>query len=484
MRKILLLLWVIQFFGCQNEESQRAPNIVFIYTDDQASWTIRALGNVQAHTPNIDQLIAEGAHMVNSFVTTPVCSPSRASIMTSQYASELGILDFIPHPRHRLYDPNHEVGLDSTHTTFAELIQKNGYTTGLVGKYHLGDWTQTTDKRHHPQNQGFDYFMGLTGGGESPINPVLEKEGVVDTIEGLTTDILTDHGMDFIQRNADRPFLLCLNYRAPHSKFLPVADEDWAPYADLDPEIPNPDFPDLNVEKVKRKMREYLASVSGIDRNVGRVLQHLEDLGLTDNTIVIFTSDHGYMMGHNGVEHKGNGYWITHTPSPATENLAKNSRPNLYDHALRVPAIVKWPGVISPGLKIKETTSNLDWYPTLLAMTNTPTPKQKIIRGQNLLPLLKSEPVTDWNNDFYAEYSMINYSTAYMRAYRTPEWKLVIDFKDSTRNELYHIAIDPEETTNLYGDPRPEVQKQQKFLTSKIWDQMALLKDPLRQEIE
>lgn len=483
MKQLTLLLLLVSVFGCK-EKTEPKPNIVFIYTDDQASWTINALGNPQAHTPNIDQLIAEGAHMVNSFVTTPVCSPSRASIMTSQYASEFNILDFIPHPKHRLYDPTKEVGLDSFNTTFAELLQRNGYTTGLVGKYHLGDWTQTSDKQYHPTHQGFDYFMGLTGGGESPINPILEKDGVIDTIKGLTTDILTDHGLAFINRNVDQPFLLCLNYRAPHSRFLPVADEDWAPFEDVDPIIPNPDFPDLNIDKVKRKMKEYLASVSGIDRNVGRILDQLENLGLEENTIIIFTSDHGYMMGHNGVEHKGNGYWITNTPSPATKNLAKNSRPNLYDHALRVPAIVKWSNVISPGLKIEETTSNLDWYPTLLAITNIPAPKDKIIRGKNILSLLKGEKVEGWDNNFYAEYSMINYSKAFMRAYRTPEWKLIVDFKDSTRNELYQLAVDPSERNNMYFEHSPKVMLQKKILRKMILEQMKVLHDPLLKQIE
>ncbi|GAA5222038.1 sulfatase family protein [Membranihabitans marinus] len=468
-----LVLW-----GC-NSTVENKPNIVFIFTDDQASWTINGLGNDQAYTPHIDQLIAEGGVFENAFVTTPVCSPSRASLMTGQYATELGILDFIPHPRHRLFDPNHEVGLDSSNTTFAELIQKNGYTTGLVGKYHLGDWTRSDDKRHHPLNQGFDYFMGLTGGGESPVNPVLEKDGVIDTIKGLTTDILTDHALSFIDANKDDPFLLCLNYRAPHSKWLPVAEEDWAPYENLDPVIPNPDFPDLNVEKVKRKMKEYLASVSGVDRNVGRVLEQLKQLGLEENTIVIFTSDHGYNMGHNGIEHKGNGYWILNTPRPATENLAKNSRPNLYDHSLRVPAIVKWPNVIKPGLKIKETQSNLDWFPTLLEMTQTDLPKDKIIRGKSVLPLLKGEKVEDWSNDFYAEYSMINYSTAYMRSYRSPEWKLIVDFKDTMRNELYHLEEDPEENHNLYDSDLPEVVNQKRILKKKIMDQMTLIDDVL-----
>jgi arylsulfatase A-like enzyme len=123
-------------------ESKNKPNIIFIYTDDQAAWTPGYVGNKQARTPNIDRLAAEGVYLANSFVTTPVCSPARASLMTSRYASELGILDFIPQPGHKLYEAEKSIGLDPETVTFAEVLARDGYTNGLVGKWHLGDWTE------------------------------------------------------------------------------------------------------------------------------------------------------------------------------------------------------------------------------------------------------------------------------------------------------------------------------------------------------
>ena len=474
----VLALWPI--LAVSAADAQKAqPNILFVYTDDQAAWALGASGNPQAHTPIMDRLVQEGAYLVNSFVTTPVCSPARAALMTSRYASEYDILDFIPHPGHRLYDPGHVVGLDGASVTYPEVLQKAGYTTGLVGKWHLGDWTEVPSKEFHPTNNGFDYFMGLTGGGTSPVDPPLEKDGEVRKFEGLTTDILTDHAIQFLEANARKPFLLCVHYRAPHSPWLPVADADWEPYRDLDPVIPNPDYPDLNVKRVKKRMREYLASVTGVDRNLGRLLTTLQQLQLEKKTIIIFTSDHGYNMGHNGIEHKGNGIWITKTLPPATTNVASKYRPNLYDNSLKVPAIVKWPGVVEPGTVIEETTTSLDWYPTIVHMARAELPKNHQVRGRDLTPLLQGKKVEDWDNDFYAEYSMINYCRAFMRCYRTSEWKLVRDFLNPDRHELYNLRDDPEESTNRIHDSSPEVKGAVQQLHQRILDQMQAINDPL-----
>lgn len=481
MEKINCILIVTCLFLANysvQAQGQR-PNILFIFTDDQASWAVSASGDPNAHTPNMDRLVREGAYLKNAFVTTPVCSPSRASLMTSQYASEYDILDFIPQPGHRLYDPEADIGLAPESITFAEVLQQAGYATGLVGKWHLGDWTETEDKKYHPTNHGFDYFMGLTGGGTTPDNPPLEEDGVVREFKGLTTNILTDHAIEFIKKNAGHSFLLSLHFRAPHARWLPVAEEDWAPYENMDPILPNPGYPDLDVEKAKRKMREYLASTSGVDRSIGRLMSLLEELDIADNTIVIFTSDHGYNMGHNGIEHKGNGIWITKSLPAPTENIASKYRPNLYDNSLRVPAVVRWPGVIQPGTVIERTTTNLDWYPTIVEMAGAELPEDKIIRGRSLVPLLKGEEVEEWNNDFFAEYSMINYCRAYMRCYRTPEWKLVRDFLNPERDELYNIARDPEENINLIHDCSDETKAVIKQLDAKLTASMKEIHDPV-----
>lgn len=473
-------LFIIFFLFSTNAFAQeKKPNILFIYTDDQAYWTVGANGNDEVSTPNIDRLSDEGANLKNAYVTTPVCSPSRASLMTGQYASEFGIADFIPQPGHRLYDPENKIGLPVNSITFAEELSEAGYITGLIGKWHLGDWTEDDSNQYHPTNHGYDYFMGLTGGGTSPVNPPLEKDGEVQQFEGLTTDILTDEAIQFLKENSDKPFLLNVHYRAPHSAWLPVSEEDWKPYKDLDPEIPNPNYPDLNIERVKRMMREYLASVSGIDRNVGRLLHTLDMLKITDNTIVIFTSDHGYNMGHNGIFHKGNGIWVTNSLPEKQPNIQQRYRPNLYDQSLKVPAIIRWPGVIEPGLSVSETVTNLDWFPTLLEMANLTISNQKVVRGKSIVPLLKGETVNDWPNDFYAEYDMINYAQSYMRTYRTTNWKLVKDYKNPDRDELYNISKDPEENINLIYDSRKVIKNKIDELESKIKESMNQIDDSL-----
>ena len=478
-----IVLTIDSYAGVNNK-----TNILFILTDDQASWAFGASGDPNANTPNMDKLAKKGAIFRNAFTTTPVCSPSRVSIMTSRYASEYGIFDFIVSLTHSslTYDPTYNAGLDPESLTFAEVLQKAGYKTGLVGKWHLGDWIATGEKKYHPTNHGFDYFMGLTGGGASPVDPELELEGELKRLKGFTTDILADYAIKFIKENADDNFLLCLNTRAPHTKWLPVSESDWAPFENMDPILPNPGYPDLDTEKTKRRMREYLASTRGMDRNLGRVINALEELGLLENTVIIFFSDHGYNMGHNGIEHKGNGKWITKTKPYHTENIKRGYRPNLYDNSLKVPAFIYWEGVVKPGTVIENTVSSLDLYPTIVEIAGVEQPyhKEHVVRGRSLLPLIKGENVSNWDNNFYSEYSMINYATAFLRSYRNQDWKLVRDFMDPGRDELYHIALDPEENINLINHSGEEIQEVVDFLHQKIIEQMKCINDPLLDEVQ
>ena len=448
------------------------PNIVFIYTDDQAAWALGASQHPHASTPHLDRLVKEGAYLVNSFTVTPVCSPSRASLMTSRYGSEVGVTEWI-NPRKEA-----QHGLAPQTITWPELLQEHGYTTGLVGKWHLG-----LPDKFHPTQTGFDYFMGFRGGGNTPKDPRLEKDGTQQKFQGFTPDILTDHAVEFIQQQQQQgPFLLCLHYRAPHARWLPVDEQDWAPFAQLDPQIPNPDYPRLNVARVKKMTREYLASVKSVDRNVGRVLAVLDSLKLTRNTVVIFTSDHGYNMGHNGIWHKGNGHYVLTEPPPATKNVPRGQRPNMYDHSIRVPTIVRWPEVVGAGKVVTHTVSNLDWFPTLLSIAAADDLIPKTIRGRNLLPLLRGERVA-WDDDLYGEYSTRHQSTTHMRMIRTPQWKLVRDFLNPERDELYNLEDDPAESDNLIDDSTPEIKAiiqrlQQKLIANLQATQDSVLKLP------
>lgn len=443
------------------------PNILFILTDDQAPWALGVSGHPDARTPHMDRLFRGGAYLVNCFTPTPVCSPSRASIMVSRYGSEVGVTDWI-NPRE---EPN--LGLDTSLVTWPERLADAGYRTGLIGKWHLG----TLDE-YHPRNSGYQYFMGFRAGGNKPKDPTLEVDGKETQLTGLLPDILTDDAIRFLERQKDAPFALSLHFREPHAPWQPVADVDSQPFEKLDPTIPNPDYPKLDIARTKKITREYLASVASVDRNLGRLMDTLDRLKLTDNTIVIYSSDHGYNMGHNGIWHKGNGHWLLTESPPGTENIPQGERPNMYDLSLRTPSCVRWPGVIKPGTVITHSVSHLDWYPTLLAAADLEPTKDQPVRGRNILPLLKGENVA-WDDDFYAEYSMHHHSKTHMRAYRTPQWKLVRDFLNPGRDELYDLASDPAEAKNLIDSADPRAISAKADLNAKIIAKMRELNDPL-----
>ena len=449
------------------------PNIVFIMTDDQAPWAIGCSGNDQAVTPHLDELFKSGAYLKNAFTVTPVCSPSRASLLTSRYGSELGITDWI-NPRR---EPT--LGLAPETPAWPQFLSAAGYKTGLVGKWHLG-----LQDEYHPSVFGYQTFMGFRGGGNSVKNPKLEKNGEVKVFEGLTMDILTDNAIAFVKSHTKEPFALSLHYRAPHAPWLPVTEEDGEPYTDREMKVPHPDYPKLDTERVKRMMREYLSSVRGVDRNVGRFLAVLDELKLSDNTIVIFTSDHGYNMGHNGIWHKGNGHWVLTEPPAATANIPKNQRPNMYDNSIRVPTAIRWPSVIKPGTVIEQTVTNLDWFPTLLSMAEIQLPADVKLRGRNIVPVLKGETPEGWDNNLYAEYSTHHQSHTHMRMIRTPKWKYIRDFLDPKRSELYNLQKDPEEQTNLIDDDCEQINAKLMGLSRALMKQMRENNDPVLKLLE
>lgn len=442
MRSLFALLLLIALIPLRTLAESR-PNILFILTDDQGAWAMGNENNPDADTPGMDRLAAEGAKFANFFVTTPVCSPSRAGLLTSRYGSEVGITDWIS-PRKRP-DTSDEslLGLDPNLPTWVRGLRDAGYRTGLVGKWHLG-----TQDQFLPRHFGYDFFYGFREGGAAVIDPVLEHDGVIAEEKGLISDLVTDKALAFLQDAAEKeaPFLLSLHYREPHAPWTPVAEADEAHLKGRALTLPNPDVPNLDRERMEKSMREYLASVAGVDRNLRRILHLLDEYGLNKNTVVIFTSDHGYNVGHHGVLHKGNATWLTKGGEPS------GRRPNMWDTSLRVPVLVRWPGVVTPGSVIVETITNLDWFPTLLAMAGAKPVENGVIHGRNFLPLLKGESIP-WDNDFYGEYAMHHGADAGMRMYRTPEWKLMRDFRQPGKDELYDLKNDPGETKNLIDDP-------------------------------
>lgn len=451
---------------------KKRPNVIFLLCDDMAPWAFSA-EHPDARTPNLDRLCKEGIRLSQYFSSSAVCSPARASLLTGCYNTEVGVPDILGED---------DTGLEVGQPSFAKEFLNAGYATALFGKWHLGH-----QDRQHPTMHGYQEFKGFRIGGITSKDPKVEIDGVEQRVEGYTSDILTNYALDFISGKAanDQPFLVSVHYWAPHANqgvltendrtWHPLPDEDWKYFKDLDPVIPNPDYPKLDIHRVKRMTREYLASVHSVDRNVGRLLEQLETLGIADNTIVIFSSDNGFNIGHNGIWHKGNGWWIL------TDN--RGDRPNLYDNSLRVPCMVRWPEQIPAGQVCHRVINSMDWYPTLMQMCGLGDPSDQRVRGRNSLPLLCGD-TADWNDDLFAQYSMWDWNQggAQLRAYRTPEWKIVVDRKGIIKNELYNIRLDPDEHFNRWDDPDSSVQQAKKDLLKKMEDRMQAIRDPLISE--
>ena len=466
-KKLAIALWLLLSSVSIAADAAR-PNILFIVTDDQAEWAMSCSGHLEAKTPNLDRIAREGVRLTNCFTPTPVCSPSRVAILTSRYGTEMGIFDWLNPNK----EPEH--GLDPQTPTWPRLLAAAGYRTGLIGKWHLG-----LKDEFHPSVFGYQYFMGFRGGGNSPRNPELEIDGKVGKAQGFIVDLLTDDALNFLQREAGRPFALSLHFREPHAPYAPTPESEQRAFADLDPKVPNPDFPKLDTARVKKLTREYLASVAAVDRNVGRLLDELDRLKLTENTLVIFTSDHGYNIGHHGILHKGNAAWILTENPPGTKNIPAQQRPNMFDTSLRVPAVIRWPKSIPAGRVISRTVTHLDWFPTLLEATGIALPDGTTLRGQSVLKLLRGDGTLDRSDDLYTEFSVQHTMRADMRCYRTSDWKLKRDFLNTDRDELYDLRSDPGETKNLMASESPEAKAAFAELNRRIRAKMIELRDPI-----
>ena len=230
-------------------------------------------------------------------------------------------------------------------------------------------------------------------------------------------------------------------------------------------------MPGLPRERVKQLYREYYASVGSVDRNLGRLLAKLDQWELSERTVVIFTSDHGYMIGQHGLWHKGNAAWLTEGK--------KGFRPNMFDDAIRVPLLVCWPGVVAPGTVIDRVVSNLDVFPTILEIAGLRSPSNLAIRGKSLVPLLRGKSSSSWDDTLFGQYDMHHYQIARMRMVRTPEWKLVRHFEPGVPDELYHLTSDPGETHDLESSPEPEHQSRRAALARPLEDWMSRINDRL-----
>ncbi len=442
--------------------SQRPPSLLFVLTDDQAQWAVGAYGNPDIHTPHMDRLAKEGMRFTRA-MTCPVCSPSRGMILTGRYPHQIGLDDYIGD------EPD---GLTPGIPTLADVFKGSGYVTALFGKWHLG-----MRPEHHPNRRGFDHFLGGRGGGFANRDPKLEVNDKAQQFSGFAIDILTEHAVQFMRQNRDKPFALFFHTREPHLPYLPVPDEATRPYAGRRLKVPRVEG--VPEERMEQEYRAYYSAITAVDIALGKLLDELETLGLADNTVVVFMGDNGYMIGQHGLETKGNAWQIIPQGGTVigTRILGdpERRRPNMYDLSILVPLIIRWPGVVPAGSVCDELVVSPDLFPTFVQVLGESQSRWHS-EGQSLLPLLKGEKRA-WRDTAFLLYDMHHGAVARMRMARTERWKLVLHLQEGGQHELYDLQNDPGEEHNLYGDP--SVKAVQEDLTKRLKQWQKQVKDPL-----
>jgi arylsulfatase A-like enzyme len=447
----------------------RRPNILFIMADDHASQAIGCYGSRLNRTPGIDRIAREGIRFDNCFCTNGICAPSRAVILTGKYSHLNGVRD-------------NAVAFDGGQTTFPKILRASGYETAFLGKWHL---------KSDPT--GFDHWTMLPGQGEY-YNPDLVTKDGRKRHAGYVTDILTDMAVDFLKTGRDpaKPFLLMLHHKAPHRNWQP-AERHLTLYDDtVFPEPPTlrdgyetrsraaaeqemtvrdhmtleSDLKlgpppgrlddaqreawekaygpkreafrraglagdDLLRWKYQRYLQDYLGAIAAVDESVARVLDALDETGLAENTLVVYTSDQGFFLGEHG--------WF--------------DKRFMYEESLRMPLVMRLPGRVRAGSVSADIVSNLHFAPTFLDVAGRGKPAE--IQGRSFLPLLLGRTVAGWPESFYYHYYEFPAVHMAKRHYgvRTRRYKLIHFYYDIDAWELYDLEKDPLELHNVCGDP-------------------------------
>ncbi|WP_340114220.1 arylsulfatase [Maribellus mangrovi] len=432
IQPILMLFFLVIYQGLLFAQEQNRPNIILIMTDDQGYGDMGFTGNPHIKTTVLDRF-AEESICFDNFYVSPVCAPTRSSLMTGRFSLRTGVRDTY----------NGGAIMASSEITIAEMLKEAGYKTGIFGKWHLGD-----NYPSRPGDQGFDESvyhlsggMGQVGdittwfrGDSSYFDPVLWHNGTQQAYSGYCTDIFTDEALRFISTNKDQPFFCYIAYNAPHTP-LQVPEKYYKMYKDIDPSagFENDDrpFPEMS-EKDKEDARKVYAMISNIDDNLGRLLGRLNELQLSENTVVIFMTDNGpqqrrYIAGMRG--RKG----------------------SVYRGGVRVPLFIHYPGLPEPK-HISATAAHIDILPTIAEMCHVSLPPEKIIDGKSLQPLLEDSN-TDWVERPLFFYWTRRYPELYNNmALQNGKYKLVgmtsFDARISDF-ELFNIESDPYEQKNI-----------------------------------
>lgn len=440
MKKLTYLILTSLLFSCKGagnqQESINSPNIIVIFTDDQGYADLSSYGAKGFETPHIDRLASQGVRFTNFYDAQPVCSASRAALLTGCYPSRVGINGAL--------FPNSKVALNPEEETLAELCKSKGYATGMVGKWHLGDHAEVM-----PTKQGFDEFFGLpysndmwpdhpnNEGFNFPPLPLIENDSVISYLEGDQNELTTwytERAVGFIERNKDKPFFLYLAHNMPHVPLF-VSDKF----------------------RGKSERGLYGDVMMEVDWSVGEIMKTLEKLDLAENTLVIFTSD--------------NGPWLSYGDHSGSADPLREGKGTVLEGGVRVPCIMRWPGRIPAGIVQEKPAMTIDLLPTIADIVGAERPKKEI-DGKNIWPLMAGKPGAENPHEAYFFY----FKNSELQGMRKGKWKLYFPHqyqslagKEGGKGgmpapyetlkmdlELYDLENDISETHNVAGE-HPEV---------------------------
>jgi arylsulfatase A-like enzyme len=437
---------------------QRRPNFIFILIDDLGWMDTTVYGSQYYETPNIERLAKRSMLFTDAYAANPLCSPTRASILTGKYPARLGItlpaghLPPLPHDHpllpaqgpayHPVLTPESRRHLPLEEYTLAEALRDAGYRTAFVGKWHLGQ-----PEEYWPPAQGFEINIG-GGGYPSPpsyFSPYKIKPLPDGPPGEYITDRLTDETIKLLDTFRQEPFFICLWHYAVH-----------APYQAKEALVAT--FAGKRDPRGMQNNPTMAAMIKSMDESIGRVLDALDSLGLSDNTVIFFSSDNG----GNEYDRVGPEQW-----PPTNNDPLRSGKASIYEGGVRVPLLVSWPGVVKPGSKCSEVVSSIDFYPTILQMAGIEPKKDQIIDGESIVPLLKSTGKLRREAIFchfpHATRAPSGLICQPCTSVRKGDWKLIRFYATSeefpNRYELYNLREDIGETNNL-AEARPDLVKE------------------------
>ena len=437
MKKLpIILLAALLFQLCGYGQSQR-PNIIYIMSDDMGYGDLSSYGRKDYTTPNLDKLASQGMKFVNAYAAAPLCTPTRAAFMTGRYPARtpVGLIEPLTGSKE-----DSAYGLTTKYPSIATLLKAAGYQTALIGKWHLGSGLE-----HSPIKNGFDYFFGFHAGADDYAShkndqrqyDLYENNALVYPT-GYLTDLIADKAIEFINQKHSKPFFLAITFNAPHWPWQGPGDKAYEDSVDY---------------RKGGSPAIYAAMMKGLDDAVGNIMKILDDEHLSNQTIVIFTNDNG------GERYSDNG------------GLAK-SKGNLWEGGIRVPAFVRWPGKIKPGVTTQQAAITMDWSKTILTLAGAHANKDFPLDGIDLVPVLTGQKINIERTLCWRTFQRLK-----QKAIREGNWKYLQDEKGEY---LFDLDADPGEKNDIKAKEENIFNRLKQKYTD--WEKTVLQPIPLQIE--